>query len=1075
MLHIHHGNRPDSLAAALTALLRVDPLPLLEPETVVVPSTGLARWLGFRLADELGIATQNACVFPASYVWQLFGRILPDVAASSPFDRDAMQWRLLRLLGDSRAPEIRQYLEGDDGARQYELAGKLAALFDRYLVERPDWIAAWSAGKRLGLGPDEAWQAALWRALLADLPRVAAEHPRERFLTALHAQPALRARLPRRLSLFCVEAMPAQYWEVFTALATWVEVHVFVLAPCREYWGDLEKMRARLRMELEQPEAAPLYETGHPLLASLGRVRQHAVVRLADAAAQIECEEQDYFATPPATLLGTLQRDILELAASHAVAIDATLQIHDCHGAQREAEVLLDRLLDCFERLPGLQPADILILTPDIESYGPIIAAVLAHAPRERRIPCTVADRPLAVAPLWRALRQLCSVAMGEFDAESVLALLDEPALRRSFGIGENELPWLRDWVAEAGIRWGIDGAARARRGLPAEAAHSWRVGLQRLLLGVALPDAPERLWQGMLPVTGVEGERAELLGRFIAFAEALFELAEKVGTGPAQADAPPVGGSEPGLRARGANKVGAGRTAQDWTELLKVTLEHFLLPDELEEAQAQRLRIALTQIGELAQKAHCNVRMPLTVFLREIDERLKEQAPAQAFVSGAATIAALQPGRPVSARVICLVGMNDGAWPRPATPQGFDLLATHPRPGDRNRRGEERYAFLEALLCAGDALIVTYAGRDARSNLELPPAAPLAELIDTLEAMTGQAADELVMRHPLQPFGSAYFEPGNLRLFSFDAEHCLHPATLQAPAFLGREVPGEAAAADDLDLPELQRFLAHPVRYFLRERLGIHLEESEELLDIHEPFVPDPLEAYRLREAQFTGLVAGQASDEVTALLHARGWLPQGVAGDLAARVARDQALPLWQAAQPWLAATRLADCEVGFAAHGLRLSARIAGPTDRGLWRVRHGKLRAKDRLRLWLDHLLLNLAAPAGVPLVSTLIARDTSMQLVPEPRAREILADLLALYREGMQRALPFYPETAWAWVEQKNWRREWLGDTFNDKPGERDDAYIRLALRDRADDPLGAEFQQLAARVFAPLIEKLGDG
>jgi exodeoxyribonuclease V gamma subunit len=222
---------------------------------------------------------------------------------------------------------------------------------------------------------------------------------------------------------------------------------------------------------------------------------------------------------------------------------------------------------------------------------------------------------------------------------------------------------------------------------------------------------------------------------------------------------------------------------------------------------------------------------------------------------------------------------------------------------------------------------------------------------------------------------------------------------------------------------------------------------------------------------------VAGQSIDDVTALLHARGWLPQGVAGDLAVRSALEQALPLWQSAQAWLEAACQPDCAVEFAAHGIRLSGRLDGLTDRGLWRVRHGKLRAKDRLRLWLDHLLLNVAAPAGVPLHSSLIARDAFMQLVPEARAREVLADLLALYRDGLLQALPFYPETAWAWLEQKNWRREWEGDRFNDKPGERDEAYIRLALRDNPKDPLGAEFQQLAARILGPLQHamKVGDG
>jgi len=1049
MLYLHHGNRPERLAARLAAVLRDDPLPLFEIDTVLVPSTALARWLGFRLADGLGIATQVRAAFPAAYVWQLFGSVLPDVAAHNPFDRETMQWHLLRLLGESHATEIHHYLENDDGTRQFELAQQLASLFDRYLVERPDWLAAWSAARRLGLGPDESWQAALWRALLDALPEVAAEHPRERFLATLREHPEARARLPRRLSLFCVEAMPALYWEVFVALAAWIDVHVFVLAPCREYWGDIERLRERLRLKIERPEAAMLYESGHPLLASLGRARQHAVVRLADAVAQAACREDEEFVLPATTLLGTLQRDILELTTSTA-SPDATLQIHACHGAQREAEVLHDRLLELFERLPDLEPADILILTPDVETYGPIVAAVLENAPRTRRLPCTVADRPLAALPLWRALRQLCVVAAGDLDAESVLALLEEPALSRAFEIGDEDLPRLRDWVAAAGIRWGIDGATRARRGLPADDAFGWRVGLERLLLGVALPDAPERLWQGRLPVPGIEGEGAALLGRFAQFAEVLFDLHAK---------------------------LGAGKTAPEWCALLSETFERCLAPDETEEAQAQRLREALRQIGERAATARCTTRLPLAVLLRELDRRLAEQAPAQAFMSGSATIAALQPGRPVAARVVCLVGMNDGAWPRPRTIPAFDLLSAHPRPGDRNLRGEERYAFLEMLLCAGDALIVTYTGHDPRSNLALPPAPPLAELIDVVAAMTGRSAEEVVVHHPLQPFATAYFNGQDNPLFSYDEEHCPPAAPRAAPAFLHVEMALEVPENVEVDLAALQRFFAHPLKYFLRERLGLHLEEREALLEIHELFVPDARERYHLREAQFSALQGGLAPEEAQAWLRARGELPSGVAGDLISRRARQEALGLWQTAQPWLAARTIESVEIDYAAHGVRLTGRIEGLTERGLWRVRHGRMRAQDRLRLWIDHLLLNVAKPEGVQPTSILIARDATLQLGPVARAEALLDDLLAWYREGVKSPLPFYPETAWAWLAGKSVKPAWEGDAYRDRKGERDDAYVRLFLRDRTDDPLGEEFQRLAMAIFGPLREalKVGDG
>ncbi len=1047
MLHLHYSNRPERLASTLVKLLRDNPQPFLTCETILVPSTALARWLNFQLADGLGIAAQMHFAFPAAYAWQLFARVLPDVAAKNPFDRETMQWHLLRLLGDSRATQIRHYLENDDGTRRYELARQVAGLFDRYLVERPDWLAAWTQGRRAGLGRDEDWQAELWRMLLTVLPPVAAEHPRERFLAALAADPKLRERLPARLSLFCVEAMPEVYWQVFVALSSWTELHVFVLTPCREYWGDLERLRKRLRLAIERPEAALLIDVGHPLLASLGRARQAAVVRLAEAAATLpSCEEED-FVEPPASLLGTLQRDILELTSSVAAA-DHTLQIHACHGAQREAEVLHDRLLDLFEKLPDLQPADILILTPDVEAYGPIVAAVLDNAPAARRLPCTLADRPLAAMPLWRALRRLCVVAASDFDAESVLALLEEPALQRTFGIGAESLARLRDWIVAAGIRWGIDGAAKARRGLPLDDDFTWRSGLHRLLLGVAMPDTEERLWQGMLPVSGIEGEGADLLGRFVQFVETLFEL---------------------------QLTLGSGKTAPEWATWLLETFERFLTSDETEQGQAQRLRDALRRFGETAQAAQCMTRLPLTVVLRELDRLLAAGTPAQAFHAGSVTIAALQPGRPVAARVICLVGMNDGSWPRPRTTPAFDLLATHPRATDRNQRGEERYAFLEMLLCARDAMVITYTGRDPRSNLALPPAPPLAELIDVIATMTGCCADEVVVEHPLQPFSASYFTGEDARLFSFDAEHCPTASSQLVSAFCVEGVRMPVDEPLEIDLATLERFFAQPVRFFLRERLGLHLEEREALLEIHEPFVPDGLERYRLREAQFAALRAGKSVQETQALLRARGWLPSGVAGDLVVREVQRESLLLWRRAQPWLAAQPVEALPVEFAAHGIALRDTLDGLTACGLLRVRHGQLRAKDRLQLWIEHLLLNLLAPDGVSSTSTLISHEASLDLPAVPNALELLSDLFAWCRLGLERPLPFYPETAWAFMTGKDLHKTWTGDVDGRWRGESDDAYLRLFLRDKGDDPLGEEFRQLAAAIYGPLLAVMKKG
>lgn len=466
MLELVVGNRCEVLAARLAERLRQTPLPVLAVETVVVPSTALARWLEFRLADALGIAACFDWAFPAELAWRLMARVLPEVVAESPFAAQRMKWRLLRLCRESEAPELAAFFAHEEGRKEYELASRLASVYERYLVERPEWPIAWAQGKRLDLGEDEAWQAALWERLIAELPVDGLVHPVERFFARLSDDEAARGRLPPRLTFFCAEDMPRLYWDFFQRLGDFCPITMYALSPTREYWADLVDEKRREKLAGMHPDAVFLFETGHPLLASLGRGRQHLAERLA------EFPQEDRHEAPAAdTLLGRLQGDLLSIAVSTGIQRDETIECHACPGAQREAEVLADRLLACFLRHPDLHPSEILILTPDIETYGPLVRAVLEEAPEARRIPCRVADLPLVELPLMQALTRLAETLSGDFAAESVMGLLDEAAIRRAFSLAEDEVASLRSWVAEAGVRWGIDAAFRARRGLPAEEA----------------------------------------------------------------------------------------------------------------------------------------------------------------------------------------------------------------------------------------------------------------------------------------------------------------------------------------------------------------------------------------------------------------------------------------------------------------------------------------------------------------------------------------------------------------------------------------------------------------------------
>jgi exodeoxyribonuclease V gamma subunit len=1089
MFSLIHGNRQDLLARLLAHRLKSDPPPLFEAEVVLIQSEAMARWVRLVLAEELGIAAQLRFPFPAGYLWELFAAVLPDVPARSPFSVESLHWRLLRLLALERPqPEfaaLRRFLADGDVSRRDSLAQKLAETFERYLAYRPDWLAAWAQHRLCHLGADEVWQAQLWRELMAEVPTLPEVHPRDAFLAALAANPGLAARLPRRISLFGIGAMPPDVFEVFRELGRYIDVTLYLLNPCRAHWGDLVAARVRARAALETPGAAVLLETGHPVLGSLGTVARQFFDRVSE---KIDTEITAFEDVPSATVLRTLQADMLDLHAlsqvlPQAVAVDDdSLQIHVCHSPMREVDVLHDRLLALFEARPELRPTDVLVLTPDLETYAPLIearfgAGVLlrgagqGEALSSLRLPFTIADRPPTVeAPLLRAFTALLSVAQGRLEAEKVLGFLEHPPVARRWGFDGDDIEQLRLWVQAAGIRWGIDGAWRAARNLPAEDAHGWRQGFERLLLGMALPEVDSTgtvgtttlatpLFQGRLPAAAIEGSGARVLGRFISFGEALFA-------------------------AHAA--LGRARPPAEWTQLFERLLQNFLYLDDPETApEAQALRTAWQAMGDAAAEAACDEAVPLAVVQRSLDDALQAVAPGWAFFGGGITFAALRAHRAVPVPVLCLLGLNDGEFPRnPAMPD-FDLTVRHPRAGDRAYREEDRHAFLEALLSVREVLHLSYVGRDVRDNSALPPSTVLAELIDVLQrrhitAEGGDVLDQIRIEHPLQAFSRRYFEAADQSprpLYSYDAELAAAAQAARSVRegagrpFLQTTLPEEAEATTTLSLDELVRFLQNPARRLLQGRLGIQLAESEGLLDSTEPFLLDGLDRYgldqQLLDAQVRG-VGGLVAGEALQRARAAGLLPTGAAGDTQFHARWQSVAAL--ARRITAAGLQPAHPSISFEAHGITLSGTLPALDAQGLLLWRPAKAPgARDWLRLWVYHLALQIAAEDDATLGrhSRLLTLEDEALLLPVADAADQLADLIALWRWAGRELLPFFPATSLAWFEQESrWQRHWDGDGQSER-SEQTDPWFNLAFAGTV--PFDERFEALAEQIYAPLI------
>ena len=357
----------------------------LVPETLLVPSLGMQRWLQLELAREQGIAANLDFKLPASFVWQLITRVFPEVPRRSAFDPEVLAWRVLAAL-----PEVKE-LEGAalaanwnaaDAAGRYELAWQVADVFDQYLIYRPDWLRLWEAGKRLDLGADEAWQASLWQRLTKG-----GEPHRARLLGDLAQQ--LRSGkvpgLPARLAVFGVSSLPPMIWQLLQALGEQIEINLFLLNPSQEYWGQLRRGDAG--------------EGGHPLLASLGQQGRDFINTVAASGVNEPVQSHAFVSSPAGSVLATLQSDLLQQHVRTdddrllLQADDDSLQVHVCHSALREVEVLHDQLLMQFEKNPGLMPDDVLVMCTDIQRYAPLIEAVFATRHTPAAIPFTIADR----------------------------------------------------------------------------------------------------------------------------------------------------------------------------------------------------------------------------------------------------------------------------------------------------------------------------------------------------------------------------------------------------------------------------------------------------------------------------------------------------------------------------------------------------------------------------------------------------------------------------------------------------------------------------------------------------------
>ncbi len=1061
-LNVYAGNRMEELLIDLQRVV-ARPLPSpLDRETIVVQSKGMQRWLSMELALRFGVWANCDYPFLNGVADRIFGLVLKEDADTAPFAPELLAWRLMGLipprLSDPAFAEIRHYLAGgDDAVKLFQLAEKIADTFDQYTLFRPDLLDRWERGR------DGGWQGELWRTLVTE------SGPRHRAALFLRFREALDllppdAPLPPRISLIGIPTLPPFHTDLLARLSDRTEVNLFLLNPCRAYWGDIVSGPERVRLARKGIDEG-LLETGNPLLASLGRSgRQFYELLLSRYDTHLA---ERYTPAPAGSLLHTIQNDILDLQDRGRLATptpiapgDRSLQLHSCHGPLREVEVLHDTLLDLLQGDATLTPRDIVVMTPDIDAYAPYIAAVFGGVRESgRQIPHSVADRSIrtegVVADLFLALLSLCE---GRFTAGSVLELLDSPPVQERFGLSDDDLGTIRRWVQETRIRWGEDEADRARHGLPPYRDNSWRAGFDRLLAGYALPPEADRLYDGILPCEGIEGDGARLAGRFIDFGETLFDTVDRL--------------REP-------------RPLAEWAFCLRETAERFVDPEGAYQDELLELSRVINTLGTLGTDARYGASVPVELVHRWLGERLDREEKGLGFLTGRVTFCRMLPMRSIPFKVVALLGMNDGAFPRENRPPGFDLMAREPRPGDRSLRDEDRYLFLEALLSARDCFLISYAGQSVKDNGELPPSVLVSELMDYVaagflpegagpEPADGRhpTVDRLVTRHRLQAFSPAYFTPGS-GLFSYARENCTALEERRKagtiPPFLAAPLPEPPDERRLVTLAELHRFFGNPAAWFLKERLRLRLPEGGDELEAREPFGLDGLDAYTLRQELTAACLAGMDPRGQLPLFRSRGLLPPARHGELLFESLCDEATEFAAEVSRVTGGIgpiepREIDLEIG----GFRLLGRLDNLWPAGPVRYRAAAMKGKDRVRGWIDHLVA-CAVAGGEELRTVLCMRGRSLawRRVADPCA--LLETLLKHWWYGQSAPLRFFPTSSLAYADG-DWdieraRKEWDGGYNRD--GEGADPAYRRCFGDEY--PFDGAFDETARTLLTPLL------
>lgn len=1094
MFQLFQSNQMRHLVDAFSHRRASNRLSPFSQELVLVQNHGMGQWLKLELAQQQGIAANISTELPGTFITGLYHQFLNSpIEKESGYSKNILTWHIMNILRSDRIREHLQepfqpllnYLMGDGDAdlRLFQLSNQLAGLYEQYLIYRPEWIYAWDKGfPGPSICQQQPWQALLWQQISS---RVNERHRADLHLELADVLNSIASdQLPSRISLFGFSSLPPMHLDTFRSLAKKTQVDIYFLNPCQHYWGDIVSPKDIARRSIRaliastkndtlgnEPLANESFdngnlteealveedylEVGNPLLSSMGKQGREFFELLLSEDSLID--QAHFEPTESETILARLKNDVLNLEFGGVFGADLqpekrpletqdhSIKLHVCHSKAREVEVLLDQLLDCFTKDPSLKPNEIIVMMPDVAEYIPHIQNIFTD-----KFYYTLADQPSAeYASITNLQMSIINLTHSRLTSVEVIDLLEHPAISRKFELSTEDHTVIRRWIAAAAIRWEMDGESKHENWqVPNNSANTWKTGLERLLQGIAM-ESTAGLWQENLAVD-IDPAESRCLGILTHFISLIEHYRQQF--------------SKPWL-------------APDWLSLLNKMNEAFFDstgPEQLAVGEIIRAAQELTNHTAVA-----GYDQPLSPRLMNhwLKAKLDQPTQGHSFINGGITFATMVPMRSIPFKVVCLLGMNDRSYPREDKPYGFDLMAVDGlKKGDRSRRNDDRFLFLEAVLSAKDRLHISYEGKGIKDNKDKPASVLVGELTEYLAHLCDH---NFVTEHPLQPYSQKYYSGEFPELKSYNRQWYLaltqsHPAV----AFMSQHLESQNQALPT-SINQLVSLLTNPAQYFFQQRLGVRFIGEDDVLLETESFVQGNLGKYQLAENALVKLISGESLQSWQQELIASGELMKGPAGQFQFNAAVTKAEVIFNNLH-LEGETKEYSGYLDF--KSFELSGRVTHGYGDEIWNYRTGQLRKRQLLKAWVEQLFTSaLGHQIPTRLVATKQGQDVKVAnstILPiEPSlARDYLKEITDLHQLALSHPLPFLPELSAQWFESlkkgepETVREKKIVEAWNqDRAGvESTNPYYNRLFNFPAD--LSNEFKSLAEQVYTPLMD-----